>query len=217
MRSTPRPSRSRIATHVGALLLCALWPSAVGAAGAEAATESEALPPPVQGQVLLQRETLTLATAGMHWQAEGSGMGTPVLTDTGHAEEAAAGGEGISGSFPDNTYGLGGFVSPSSANLSLEGRVSRIEGYLPHLATKADVQDLRADLRATEGLLRAELQEGLRTQLLHFLWIMGGMLTVLGGILVLVMRFVLLPVGVEIVVGAVVRRLKEQGGTAPPG
>ena len=208
MRSTPRHSRSSIATLVGTLLLSAVCPSAVGAAGAEVATESEALPPLVQGQVLVQRETLTLATAGMHWQTEGGGTDAPMLIDTGHAEEAAAGGEGISGtggSFPDNTYGFGGFVSPSPASLSLEGRVSRIEGYLPHLATKAD-------LRATEGLLRAELQEGLRTQLLHFLWVMGGMLTVLGTILILVMRFALLPAIRDAVVIEVMQRLEERLG-----
>ena len=130
--NAPRQSRGRTATHIGALLLLAL--GAPAAMGAETATESEALPPLVQGQVLLQRETM-----------------------------------------------------------SLEGRVSRIEGYLPHLATKADVQELRADLRATEGLLRAEIQEGLRTQLLHFLWVMGGMLTVLFGIQLLVAKFLLLP------------------------
>ena len=45
---------------------------------------------------------------------------------------------------------------------TIEERVSRIEGIVPHLATKEDIAELRGDMRELRGEVRA------------MRWIMGG-------------------------------------------
>ena len=49
---------------------------------------------------------------------------------------------------------------------AIEERVSRIEGIIPHLATKEDISDLRGETREWYGELRGEIR-GLR-------WTMTG-------------------------------------------
>ena len=52
--------------------------------------------------------------------------------------------------------------------ISLEDRVSRLEGAYEHLATKADLAELKAELKSDIGGLKAEFKEdlgGLRSEL----------------------------------------------------
>ena len=56
---------------------------------------------------------------------------------------------------------------------SVEERVSRIEGVIPHLATKEDIAGLRGDMRGETGGLRSEIAE-LRGELRALRWIMGA-------------------------------------------
>ncbi len=53
-----------------------------------------------------------------------------------------------------------------------EERVSRIEGIVPHLATKEDIAGLRGDMHGENGGLRSEIAE-LRGEIRALRWIMG--------------------------------------------
>ena len=54
-----------------------------------------------------------------------------------------------------------------------EERISRIEGAIPHLATKEDIAELRGDMYGETGGLRSEIAE-LRGELRALRWIMGA-------------------------------------------
>ena len=56
---------------------------------------------------------------------------------------------------------------------TVEERVSRIEGIIPHLATKEDIAELRGEMRGETGEIRSEIAE-LRGELRALRWIMGG-------------------------------------------
>ncbi len=56
---------------------------------------------------------------------------------------------------------------------SIEERVSRVEGIIPHLATKEDIAGLRGDMHGENGGLRSEIAE-LRGELRALRWIMGA-------------------------------------------
>ena len=61
-----------------------------------------------------------------------------------------------------------------------EERISRIEGAIPHLATKEDISDLRGDMYGETGGLRSEIAElrgemrELHGEMRAVRWIMGG-------------------------------------------
>ena len=179
---------------------------------------------PMAGRVLVRYEAATLSIAGVRFQAEGQGVGKPVPIDVSHAEageEAGAatdGGDGFPGGRADHG-GYRGFVPSDPANLGLEERVSRIEGHLPHLATKADLQELRTDLHATEAklegsiaALRSEVDAKLREQFRDFLWFNGSMLA---GLFAAFALFVKLTSPSGSLVLATVRTSPEEGGAEP--
>ncbi len=56
---------------------------------------------------------------------------------------------------------------------TVEQRISRVEGIIPHLATKEDIADLRGDMHGETGGLRSEIAE-LRGELRALRWIMGA-------------------------------------------
>ena len=55
---------------------------------------------------------------------------------------------------------------------TIEERVSRIEGIIPHLATKEDIAELRGEMHSETGGIRSEIAE-LRGELRALRWIMG--------------------------------------------
>ena len=63
---------------------------------------------------------------------------------------------------------------------STEERVSRIEGIIPHLATREDIADLRGDMYGETGGLRSEIAElrgemrELHGEMRAMRWTMGG-------------------------------------------
>ncbi len=76
--------------------------------------------------------------------------------------------------------------------ISVEDRVSRLEGAYEHLATKADLAELKAELKSDIGGLRAEFKEDLGK--LHaslVKWMVGVMVGGVGamaGIALLIQR-----------------------------
>ena len=56
---------------------------------------------------------------------------------------------------------------------TVEERVSRIEGIIPHLATKEDIAELRGEMRGGTGEIRSEIAE-LRGEMRALRWLMGG-------------------------------------------
>ena len=155
------------------------------------------------------------ALAGPDLQADGRGADVPAAIDASRAEAGeeageGEGGQGFSGGRAE-FVGYRSFVPSSPASLSLEERVSRIEGYLPHLATRADLLATKADLLATQEALRADLgreiakngkaiadlrvevEEKLGEQFRDFLLIISVMLSALGGLQLLVVKYMLLP------------------------
>lgn len=56
---------------------------------------------------------------------------------------------------------------------TMEDRVSRIEGIIPHLATKEDLAELRGEMRGGTGEIRSEIAE-LRGEMRALRWLMGG-------------------------------------------
>ena len=185
------------------------------------------LPLPMQGRVLVRYESATLSIAGARWQAEGHGTDGPAVIGASHAEggEEAGDGEGgdsFSGSGAEYG-GFQGFVPSSPASLSLEERVSRIEGYLPHLATKADllavevrlekaIAALRVEMQAEITDLRSEMDKKLQEQFRDYLWFNGSMLAGLFAAFALFVRLIL-PSGSLVL--ATVRTAPEEDGAEP--
>ena len=54
---------------------------------------------------------------------------------------------------------------------NIDDRISRMEGALPYLATKADVESLRTDLKTEVGSLRADMY---RMEARLIKWMVGG-------------------------------------------
>ena len=197
---------------LAAALLLAIPPASsateavVGGEVVQVATSAEGgMPSLSQGRVLVRYEAATLSIAGGRWQAEGGGVDGAAAIDASHAEageeagEGEGGGDGLSGGRAEYG-GYRGFVPSSPASLSLEERVSRIEGYLPHLATKADLLAVEvrlekaiAALRVEMSELRTEVEVKLREQFRDFLVVISVMLSALGTLQLLVVKYILLP------------------------
>lgn len=60
---------------------------------------------------------------------------------------------------------------------NIEERVSRLEGGYEHLAAKADVERLRADMTAEIGRVRAEVRDSKISTVLWLTGIMAGLLS----------------------------------------
>ena len=54
---------------------------------------------------------------------------------------------------------------------NIDDRISRMEGALPYLATKADVESLRTDLKTEVGSLRTDMY---RMEARLIKWMVGG-------------------------------------------
>ena len=58
---------------------------------------------------------------------------------------------------------------------NIDDRISRMEGALPYLATKADVESLRTDLKTEVGSLRADMYRDMyRMEARLIKWMVGG-------------------------------------------
>ena len=63
-----------------------------------------------------------------------------------------------------------------------EERLSRIEGGYEHLATKADLANLRADFKTDLGNLKSELTHQITIQTR---WLVGGIIAMMGVVVAL--------------------------------
>ena len=171
-------------------------------------------------QVLSYVGGTVFALAGQSLQANGKGADAPAVLDASHAETggeagAASDSRGGGDSYPGGRVDYGGyrdFVPSSPASLGLEERVSRIEGYLPHLATKADLHATEAKLEGSIAALRSEVDAKLREQFRDFLWFNGSMLA---GLFAAFALFVKLTSPSGSLVLATVRTSPEEGGAEP--